>query len=104
MHSAFSKPIPHFNALGITAILAIVGAVVFAAWSNGVDATAYNGVDSDALELKAGLGAWAGLFLLVSITSAVGAVVLSGVEEIGRRVVTAAATNVVPPASTENAA
>ncbi len=67
MHSAFSKPIPHFNALGITAILAIVGAVVFAAWSNGVDATAYNGVDSDALELKAGLGAWAGLFLLVSI-------------------------------------
>lgn len=60
--------------------VALVGAVVCALASNGIDPVSYfGGVSESELATKSALAAWADILGLIGVVSAVGGIVLSGV-------------------------
>ncbi len=79
---ALNRAIPQLVALGIIGGLALLGAAILAAWS---DSLLYLS-DAD-IARKATAAAWADILLLVGVISIVGAVVISGALEVGKRVV-----------------
>lgn len=99
--SALQAPVPQLVFLGILGGLSLVAAIVFAAWAGSIDIWEYS--DPSEIALKAGLGAWADILMVIGIVASVGAIVLDGVLHLFKRVV-ASTLGAKPTASTEEAA
>ncbi len=87
--SIFDAPIPQLVFLAILGPLALIGAVIFTLWSGSIDVEIDVLFDPSDAALKAGLAAWANIFLIVGVAASVAAIGLNGVLQMLKRVFSA---------------